>query len=41
MLMEILEKQEDLNLEQYVTDIKNSVTLDSIPNYTARHYNCL
>jgi hypothetical protein len=30
MLMEILEKQEDLKLEQYVTDIKNSVTLDSI-----------
>ena len=26
MLMEILEKHEDLKLEQYVTDIKNSVT---------------
>ena len=30
MLMEILEKHDDLKLEQYVTDIKNSVTLDSI-----------
>jgi hypothetical protein len=30
MLVEILEKQENLELEQYITEIKNSVTLDSI-----------